>query len=208
MRIFLIGGNIAYQRMFNDLGFIIEDDIYSADVLCFTGGADVNPELYGEEQHPLTFIHPERDVEEIALFKFALNRRIPMVGICRGAQFLHVMNGGRLWQDVDNHAINGTHKATDVLTGETVMVTSTHHQMMEYKHGEGELVCKADVSFSKTSVVNGKPHTTIATRNIDVEVMYHKQTRCLCFQPHPELEGAESTYLYFKNLLERYNYVF
>jgi len=52
-----------------------------------------------------------------------------MVGICRGSQFLTVMSGGRLFQDVSGHAIMGTHliKFKD---GSSLGITSTHHQMM------------------------------------------------------------------------------
>ena len=201
MKVFIIGGGMAYHTMFNNLGFEVVEDIYTADALCFTGGADVNPELYEEDFHPRTHMNPQRDVEEIALYKFALNRRIPMMGVCRGGQFLHVMNGGKLYQHVGGHAVGGTHKATDVQTGEEVYVTSTHHQMMK-KGATGELVATANESGNKEFMRDGKVASHLASP--DVEVMWYKDTKCLCFQPHPEFEGADSTYLYFKNLLERY----
>ena len=138
MLIYILGGGIQYRTMFNNLGFTVVDSIYAAQVLCFTGGADVSPSLYGEDKHPRTSVNAIRDEEEVAIYKFALNRRIPMVGICRGAQFLHIMNGGSLYQDVDNHAIYGTHEAIDILTQEVVDVTSTHHQMMR-NAGSGEV---------------------------------------------------------------------
>lgn len=202
MKIFIIGGGMAYRTLFNNLGFEVVDDIYTAESLCFTGGADVNPELYGEGFHPRTHMNPQRDVEEIALYKFALNRRMPMLGICRGGQFLHVMNGGKLYQHVNGHAIGGTHKATDVQTGAEVYVTSTHHQMM--RQGlTGELVCHANISGNKEFVPDEDVKSHLDSP--DVEVMWYEDNKCLCFQPHPELVGADSTYLYFKNLLERYN---
>jgi putative glutamine amidotransferase len=188
--------------MFNNLGFTVVDSIYAAQVLCFTGGADVSPSLYGEDKHPRTSVNAIRDEEEVAIYKFALNRRIPMVGICRGAQFLHIMNGGSLYQDVDNHAIYGTHEAIDILTQEVVDVTSTHHQMMR-NAGEGEVVCTANLSTRKEYMSDNGVKKDNNFKE-DLEVVWHKSTRCLCFQPHPELEGADSTYLYFKNLLERY----
>jgi carbamoylphosphate synthase small subunit len=193
---------MAYRTLFNNLGHEIVEDINDAELLCFTGGADVSPELYGESKHPHTSTNPQRDEDEQVFYKFALNKRIPMVGICRGAQFLHVMNGCKLWQHVDHHAIGGTHEATDEQTGDVVHVTSTHHQMMSYDFGVGELVCTAKESVRKENMRYGKLNSVLS--HIDVEVVWHGNTKCLCFQPHPELRGADSTYLYFKNLMERY----
>ena len=202
MKVFIISGSMAYRKLFNNLGYDIVDDINKATLLCFTGGADVSPSLYGEAKHPKTSTNPERDEHEQAFFKFASNKQLPMVGICRGAQFLHVMNGGKLFQHVDNHTMWGTHEATDEQTGEEHSVTSTHHQMMIHEFGNGELVATAKESIHKESMRNGEISSVLA--HIDIEVVWHGDSKCLCFQPHPELEGADSTYLYFKNLLERY----
>ena len=73
--------------------------ISGMDGLILSGGADVAPELYGEERHPLT--DPARvdsDAWELALFRAAERRRIPVLAICRGLQLVNVARGGTLQQ--------------------------------------------------------------------------------------------------------------
>ena len=70
------------------------------DGLVLTGGADVDPELYGEAPHA-TFESAEagRDAFEIALSRAAVNSGMPVLAICRGMQVLNVAMGGTLFQD-------------------------------------------------------------------------------------------------------------
>ncbi|MFE5407621.1 gamma-glutamyl-gamma-aminobutyrate hydrolase family protein [Microbacterium sp. NPDC056569] len=69
------------------------------DGLILTGGLDVQPELYGAERHPLTDeARPDRDAWELALFRGAEERRIPVLAICRGLQLVNVARGGTLHQ--------------------------------------------------------------------------------------------------------------
>jgi putative glutamine amidotransferase len=69
------------------------------DGLILTGGLDVQPELYGEARHPLTDPpRPDRDAWELALFREAERRRMPVLAICRGLQLVNVARGGTLHQ--------------------------------------------------------------------------------------------------------------
>ena len=71
------------------------------DGLLLTGGGDVAPGAYGEGPHPKSAGHdPVRDAAEFAAVRFALERGIPILGICRGNQALNVALGGTLVQDV------------------------------------------------------------------------------------------------------------
>lgn len=71
------------------------------DGFLFTGGEDVSPALYNEESSPACGpSSPLRDAHETALFELARERDLPMFGICRGLQFLNVMLGGTLYQDI------------------------------------------------------------------------------------------------------------
>ncbi|MEO7103511.1 MAG: gamma-glutamyl-gamma-aminobutyrate hydrolase family protein [Gemmatimonadaceae bacterium] len=71
------------------------------DGLVLTGGADVNPALYGERPHPkLGQISDIRDGWEIALARAAQFRKKPVLAICRGVQILNVALGGTLLQDL------------------------------------------------------------------------------------------------------------
>ena len=178
-KVYVIGGGYAYERMFKQAGFALDHSMQEADLLCFTGGADVSPELYGED-NVSSYCSPERDKHEEQVFDWAYANDVPMVGICRGGQFLNVMNGGKMWQDVDNHAISGTHKAMCKYWGE-IMISSTHHQMMRAGDG-GEVLVGANLSTYKLNANVG-----IEGDGDDVEVVYYKDTKSLCYQPHPEI---------------------
>jgi putative glutamine amidotransferase len=69
------------------------------DGLIVTGGRDVDPARYGQDPHPSTDVpSQERDAWEDALLRGAIDRELPFLGICRGAQVLNVALGGTLNQ--------------------------------------------------------------------------------------------------------------
>lgn len=69
------------------------------DALLLAGGADVDPSSYGAEPHPETRgTWPERDRFEVALARRAVERDMPVLGICRGMQILNVSRSGTLCQ--------------------------------------------------------------------------------------------------------------
>lgn len=71
------------------------------DGILISGGEDINPELYGEQIHPLTKPKmPRRDHFEVALIRSAYALRKPILGICRGLQIMNVAFGGSLYQDI------------------------------------------------------------------------------------------------------------
>jgi putative glutamine amidotransferase len=81
------------------------------DGLMLAGGSDIEPELYGEPRHPLTVdTVPARDAFEIALVRRALERDLPLLGICRGMQVLNVARGGTLIQDLNERLGHGEHR--------------------------------------------------------------------------------------------------
>src|SRR4051794_29541051 len=66
------------------------------DGLILAGGADIDPSSYGAERHPETkHTVPERDSFEIALARRAMERDLPLLGICRGMQLMNVARGAR-----------------------------------------------------------------------------------------------------------------
>lgn len=75
--------------------------------LVLPGGGDVDPQAYGETQHPATnSIDPERDRVELYLTRQALAGHKPFLGICRGLQVMNVALGGSLYQDVPTEVPN------------------------------------------------------------------------------------------------------
>src|SRR4051794_5689561 len=76
-----------------------DDALDLLDGLILAGGADIDPASYGAERHRETkHTVPERDALEIALARRALDRDVPLLGICRGMQLMNVARGGTLEQ--------------------------------------------------------------------------------------------------------------
>jgi putative glutamine amidotransferase len=71
------------------------------DGVFVTGGVDVDPTSYGEAKSPLCgTTDPDRDAVELLLLKHAMERKMPVLAVCRGIQILNVLGGGTLYQDV------------------------------------------------------------------------------------------------------------
>jgi putative glutamine amidotransferase len=125
------------------------------DGLILAGGSDIDPGSYGAQPHPETRgTRPERDRFEIALGTRALERDMPVLGICRGMQMLNVIQGGTLDQHVRDVVQNDLHRhtpgafsdhavrlepgsrAASVVGAERTDVKSAHHQGID-ELGEG-----------------------------------------------------------------------
>lgn len=117
------------------------------DGLILGGGADVDPASYGAEAGPRTAdVRPERDEFELALTKGALEKDLPLLGICRGFQLMNVAAGGTLEQhlpDVVGHERHRTvpgqfdEHEVELISGSRIagicgsgqlLVNSHHHQ--------------------------------------------------------------------------------
>jgi gamma-glutamyl-gamma-aminobutyrate hydrolase PuuD len=199
-----IVGRDSSQHMFSKRGFEIVELLggETPDLIQFTGGEDVDPSLYGHSRHPSTYSNPRRDAHESQIYHNYLGK-VAFAGICRGGQLLNVLNGGTMFQHVDNHG--GDHLATDLATGAEIVVTSTHHQMMiPAAHG----VVLMTAARSKVRWIEQK--STIVQRDkgdVDVEAIVYPKTQSLCYQPHPEyLEPGEACQeIYFDYLKQHLN---
>jgi gamma-glutamyl-gamma-aminobutyrate hydrolase PuuD len=124
----------------------LEETLESLDGLVFSGGSDLDPDLYGQPAHPETVdVVPERDRAELTLLTAALARDLPVLAICRGSQVLNVAAGGDLVQHLPDDVGHDGHRHTpgefaehDValdegtrlgaLLGAQAPVKSHHHQ--------------------------------------------------------------------------------
>lgn len=122
------------------------------DGILLTGGNDIFPHFMGEEPLPLLGdYYIPRDIFELGVVKEAIEKRIPILGICRGMQVMNVAMGGTLYQDLSykggeklmhrqNSAMSSPCHRVKLTTGsiaweifgsDTVVVNSYHHQAVK-----------------------------------------------------------------------------
>ncbi len=70
------------------------------DGIVLSGGADIDPDYLGEKPLDCISVNPRRDAQELMLVRLAVERQIPVLGICRGIQMLTAALGGKLYQDI------------------------------------------------------------------------------------------------------------
>lgn len=155
-----------------------------ADLVVFLGGEDVDPALYGEKPHKSTHFNPKRDEREIELFGKCIANDIPMFGICRGMQFIHVMSGGKLWQNVLGH--HGEHKIIDVETGDELMASSIHHQMC-IENDKLIPLAYAVPGTTRSSIYETAEKALHTDTHKDLEAAVYLEQRAIAVQGHPEI---------------------
>ena len=180
------------------------------DLILFTGGEDVDPSFYSESPGKFTAYNPERDNTESKMFRL-LSPKIPKLGICRGSQFLTVMNGGRLVQHVENHAIGGTHSITfDHIHNNKMQMTSTHHQMMyPFKLPKKDyILCAYSTNYLSPVYLNGhNKNIELSEEFLEPEIVFYPNSNSLAIQGHPEsgvMKEDEKTFIlnYISNILK------
>jgi putative glutamine amidotransferase len=177
----------SFIEMFTRSNCMKANSVEEADICIFGGGPDVDPGFYGEVSvHPKTRPDPNLDANEMELYYHCYGEGIPMVGICRGAQFLWAMNEGKLFQDVDNHG--RMHPIVDRRTGQVIeRASSVHHQMCYPNLPEAEILATANVSRNRWLPSNVKDIQGGIIE--DIEAYFIPETACLGFQGHPEYKG-------------------
>ncbi len=211
----------TYQTPFRHLGMQFTNDIRDLEnspedigLIVFTGGSDVSPDLYGASPHPRTSSNGSRDLEEAEVYRLARENDIPMSGICRGAQFLCVMAGGRLVQDIAGHGA-GNHTVHALYpTGELnkISVTSSHHQMqypfdLPVDHWQvlawGTESLSSHYAFGVGDVVDGN----MASKDLKCEpdVVFYPKINALGAQYHPEWMREDTEgFKYFTALIDHH----
>jgi putative glutamine amidotransferase len=171
----------------------LQRDAGSIRVVFFSGGADVSPSLYGERSACRTLeVDVTRDQQERELFRLARAANLPMIGICRGAQFLCVMAGGRLCQHLEGHRLgrDQTHalRAFDLDGAVRVLECSSTHHQMQLPAAGAEVLAWAEPRLAGGRYLNGDDEPI--TPALEYEAVYYPQTRSLGFQWHPEWMSA------------------
>ena len=162
------------------------------DALLLAGGSDIDPSKYGELRgHATDHTTPVRDDLELSLTRGALERDLPILGICRGLQLLNVVRGGTLVQHLpDVRGVKPQHRRNAgtfvgnehevalvpgslaaAVAGETVHSTLSHHHQAVASLGEG-------------LIVTGTADDGVIEAIEDPSLVY-----CLGVQWHPEADA-------------------
>lgn len=178
-----------YAPLFQEFGKISEDpntlklQPFTFKMVVFTGGADISPELYGDTS-PKNVCHtnPDRDTEEVNIYRFAQQRGIKMAGICRGMQFLNVMTGGKMMHDISGHG-SGSHKVMSRDRDDPFLTNSFHHQMC-IPHKSTHLLAWSNTKLSREYI--GDEDRVMNYVGPEVEAIYMPWLKGVGVQWHPE----------------------
>lgn len=213
-RVYVLGTDSAVCEMFRNLGLRVLSSPEYADIVCFTGGGDISPELYGQKAIPKTYgVNNTRDTTEVS-FYHGLNKPIAKIGICRGGQLLNVLNGGSMFQDVTNHR-TGLHRTWikenyAPQKHKSYYLNSYHHQMMipAFDNPFMEIIGLADRSDERTTDKGTDTTRAHFEKNPDYEILYYSDTQSLCYQPHPEYKGSNlDTLEIFEHICKKLNLI-
>lgn len=196
---------------FDGLESCLVYNIKDADLLVLPGGGDVSPELYGEEPHRRTYGSPKRDISECIDAEIAIKNGIPIIGICRGAQLLCVLSGGKLVQDI-NHP--GKHdmiwkdlNTKQFVSDRPMRINSIHHQL-QYPYNlkdsdyevygfSQEISDEYEIGVGSNSIVN----KSLILEKGEPEIVYYPKIKGLGIQFHPEMMAAGQVVNYLKDIV-------
>ena len=201
--------NNAYAPMLKDFGEITND--HAAFILNpkdfkliqFTGGEDVSPKLYGDTspKYYCSMSDEKRDKLEGKIFNIAIKFNTPMIGICRGLQFLNVMCGGKLIHHLDGHTSCQHAVDTSCLhTSTTTFTTNSLHHQMCIPPVDGYILAW---SLSKqSSKYIGDRDEEVNWPGPEVEALFIPWYKVFGVQWHPEfMVKSSKAYIYYKTLV-------
>jgi len=175
-----------------------------SDLIVLHGGEDISPTIYGDECLDITGAKEtlsERDKKELWAIYEAIDNEVPILGICRGAQLLCAVAGGRLFQHTTGHG-GGYHNIVTHL-GEVFNVTSAHHQMMDLRNTSHNLIawsekrhsnCYLNPEWDDNKTDNFEPE-------FEPEIVYFPEIKALAIQGHPEWMGENNKFIdYYRQL--------
>ena len=169
---------------------IMQKGFDDVDAIVLWGGTDIHPSYYKEVAHPRNEKYNQpvsvRDENEWKAMKYAYANNIPIIGVCRGAQFLCAFSGGRLIQHTTGH--HGPHNVMFSDRTGIMQTSSCHHQMMFpwVKGVDYQLLAWSSSNLSSCYQDQYGAEIPEMAGRWEPEVVYFPKTRGLAIQGHPE----------------------
>lgn len=158
--------------------------IENLDFIIFDGGSDVSPHLYNETPHITTHSNEQRDKIEWQIGQLHMNNpKTKFIGICRGHQFLNVLMGGTLYQDLHSVGLehNSFHqniqtkksKLSQYIQNDYIITNSYHHQAVK--------------TLGNNLIINLRETNTGITEGLEST----EEDKIRTIQCHPEFQNFE-----------------
>lgn len=203
----LVPLHIGYGRAIEGLGEIgsdikdFFDNTKDYKLVLFTGGSDIDPRIYGETSPKgLCSYMPQRDLIEAQIFDQARKFGIKMTGICRGAQLINVISGGRMMHHIEGH--EGVIHEVETSKGEVFETNSLHHQMI-IPPEDGYIIGWAKRPLSPFYF--GDEDEAIEWNGPEAEIVLIPSTLCCGAQWHPEAMGKKTLgFRYYYHLVQKF----
>ncbi|GAB3584395.1 gamma-glutamyl-gamma-aminobutyrate hydrolase family protein [Calidifontibacter terrae] len=162
-------------------GDLLAESLDLADALLMPGGGDSDPALYGQQPHPkLNQVSPEQDRADTAILAAALQRQLPVLGICRGMQSLNVALGGDLVQHLEETSVEHRDSTHPIMVCEP---DSLIERLIGAPSWEGR-----SLHHQVVGRLGDGLRATARTQDGQVEAIEHRQNAWLGVQWHPELQ--------------------
>lgn len=199
-----------FDQIFSASQMVTPSDIKNGmdlDGLVIWGGEDISPSLYHSPIAPRCYASTalsSRDRLEYSAILAAMQRGLPIIGVCRGAQLLCAAAGGKLIQHVNGH---GSSHAIETDDGREFITSSVHHQMLFPWDVEHELI--AWTKDRRSNVYEtGEGEEDIserASRMVEPEIVFFPKINGLAIQGHPEfMRDSDPFVKYCMELVARF----
>ena len=207
------GAPRLYQNIFKRIEILYKETDFASlrtiekgDVVMFGGGEDISPSIYGQSASKWSYAPATpsmRDTFEIRAYHRAIEVGASCFGICRGAQLLCALSGGKLIQHVTNHG--GTHWI-DTIDGGKFITSSAHHQMMwPYNLPKDNFKVLGWTDPPRSTCYVFSEGDVKEEIDEEPEVVYFPKTSSLGVQGHPEFMSERAPFVrYSKDLLVQF----
>lgn len=186
------GRHAPFNQVYSGSVFVKSEDIEQGipmDALVIWGGEDISPSIYGEPVSDMTGAREElsqRDRIEVSACGAAIERGVPIIGVCRGAQLVCALAGGKLIQHVSGHTSNHHIETFD---GCRVLSSSVHHQMMYPFDVDHHMIAWSSERRSRTYINGHDKEEESMQGHLEPEIVWFPKIKALAIQGHPEFHG-------------------